>query len=101
LPGHDLIPGFSRLIGPGRYEKLCAERFIDMPVVTFTASWSLSDVTPGAPPTGYLALLIAGLREAHDLSDVELTGYLGSTPGSSRNAVMDALKLVPRGRGTT
>ena len=41
-----------------------------MPVVTFTASWSLSDVTPGAPPTRYLAVSIAGLREAHDLSDV-------------------------------
>jgi hypothetical protein len=97
IDDHELVPGFSRQIGSGRYENLlCTGRLNDMPVLTFTAPWSLSDVTPATPSTGYLAMLIAGLREAHDLSDEELTGYLGSAPGCSRDAVMDALKLVPR-----
>jgi len=96
----DLVPGFSRQIGSGRYENLlCAERLDDMPVVTFTAPWSMTEVTPGAPSAGYLAMLIAGLREAHHLSDEELTSYLGSAPGCSRDAVMDAFKLVARGGG--
>jgi hypothetical protein len=97
-----LVPGFSRQIGRGRYENLlCIERLDDLPVVTFTAPWSMTDVTPGAPSVSYLAMLIAGLREAHDPSDQELTSYLGSAPGCSRDAVMDALKLVPRGGGRT
>ncbi len=100
IDDHDLVPGFSRQIGSGPYENLlCTERLNDMPVVTFTAPWSMSDVTPAAPSAGYLAMLIAGLREAHDLSDEELTSYLGSAPGCTRDAVMDALKLVPRGGG--
>ena len=37
----NLVPGFSRQIGSGRYENLlCTERLDDMPVVTFTAPWS-------------------------------------------------------------
>jgi hypothetical protein len=96
----DLVPGFSRAIGSGRYENLlCTERLDDMPVVTFTAPWSMTEVIPGAPSAGYLAMLIAGLREAHHLSDEELTSYLGSAPGCSRDAVMDAFKLVGRGEG--
>ena len=70
-----------------------------MPVVTFTAPWSMSEVTLGAPSAGYLAMLIAGLREAHDLSDEQLTSYLGLAPGCSHDAVMHAFKLVPRGGG--
>jgi hypothetical protein len=100
IDDHLLVPGFCRKIGSGRYENLlCTERLDDVPVVTFTAPWSMSDVTPGAPSVGYLAMLIGGLREAHDLSDEELTSYLGSAPGCSGDAVMDALKLVPRGGG--
>jgi hypothetical protein len=94
IDDHLLVPGFIRQIGPGRYENLlCTERLNDLPVVTFTAPWSMSDVAPGAPSASYLAMLIAGLREAHDLSDAELTSYLGSAPGCSRDAVMAALKL--------
>jgi hypothetical protein len=96
----NLVPGFSRQIGSGRYENLlCTERLNDMPVVTFTAPWSMTEVTPGAPSAGYLAMLIAGLREAHHLSDEELTRYLGSAPGCSRDAVMGAFKLIARGGG--
>jgi len=100
IDDHDLVPGFSRQIGSGPYENLlCTERLNELPVVTFTSPRSMSDVTPGAPSGGYLAMLIAGLREAHNLSDEKLTSYLSSAPGCSRVAVMDAFKLVPRGAG--
>jgi hypothetical protein len=101
IEDHDLISGFSRQIGPGRYENLlCTQRLNDRPVVTFTAPWSMEDVTPAAPSVGYLAMLIGGLREAHDLTNEEVTSYLGSAPGCSRNAVMESLELVPRVRGS-
>jgi hypothetical protein len=90
----ELVPGFSRRIGSRRYENLlCIGRLDDIAVVTFTAPWSMSEVTPGAPSADYLAMLITGLREAHDLSDEELVRYLGSVPGCSPDAVMAALKL--------
>jgi hypothetical protein len=96
----DLIPGFSWQIGSGRYQNLlCTGHLDDMPVVTFTAPWSMNEVTPGAPSADYLAMLITGLREAHDLSDEELVSYLGSAPGCSRDAVMAALKFDLRGDG--
>jgi hypothetical protein len=97
----DLVPGFSWQIGSRRYENLlCTGRLDDMPVVTFTAPWSMNEVTPGAPSADYLAMLITGLREAHDLSDEELVRYLGSAPGCSRDAVTAALKLnLPGGEG--
>jgi hypothetical protein len=100
IDDHLLVPGFSRQIGSGRYQNLlCVEHLNEVPVVTFTAPCAMSDVAVGAPSIGYLAMLIVGLREAHDLSDKELTSYLGSAPGCSRDAVRDALQLVPRGTG--
>lgn len=101
IEDHELVPGFSRQIGSGRYENLlCTQRLNDIPVLTFTAPWSLHDVTPGSPSPEYLAMLISGLREAYDLNDEELTEYLGSSPGCTRDAVLHALRLVSRGRGT-
>jgi hypothetical protein len=57
----------------------------------------MSEATPGAPSAAYLATMIVGLREAHGLSDEELTSYLGSAPGCSRRAVLDACSVVPGG----
>ena len=96
IDDHLLVPGFSRQIGSGRYENLlCTERLNDTPVVTFTAPWSLSEVTPAAPSAGYLAMLITGLREAHPhLSDETLRRYLGSAP-DSKSAVAPRLPSDP------
>ena len=100
IEDHDLVPGFSQRIGSGRYENLlCTAQLKTMPVVTFTAPWSMNEVTMGSPSAAYLATLIAGLREAHDLSDVEITSYLGSAPGCSPNAVTAALRLVDQSSG--
>ena len=90
----ELEDGFSRLIGPGRYENLlCVDRHAGHPVVTFTAPWSLTDVEPTAPPPGYLALLIGGLRESHGLEDQAIIRYLSSAPGCDEALVRAALAL--------
>lgn len=96
----DLVPGFSFQIGSGRYENLlCTERLDDVPVVTFTSPHPMNDAAFGAPSAGYLATMIVGLRQSHDLSDEEMTRYLGSAPGCSQDVVVDALRLVNRGGG--
>jgi hypothetical protein len=101
IDDEDLVPGFSCQIGSGRYQNvLCIERFDDVPVVTFTSPHPMNGAAFGAPSAGYLATLIRGLRQSHDLNDEEMTSYLGSAPGCSRDAVIEALRLVERsGRG--
>jgi hypothetical protein len=96
----DLVPSFSREIGSGRYERLiCTERLNDVPVVTFTSPHPMNEAAYGAPSAGYLATLMVGLRQSHGLSDEEMTRYLGSAPGCSLSAVLDAFRLVDRGGG--
>lgn len=96
----DLVSGFCLQIGSGRYENLlCVDRLNDVPVVTFTSPYLMNDAVFGAPSAGYLATMIVGLRQSHDLSDEEMTSYLGSAPGCSLDAVTDALRLIDRGGG--
>ena len=59
----DLGEGLVVAVGPGRYETLlCVGRHDGVPVVTFTAPWSLDEVVPAPPVPAYLAMLIAGLE---------------------------------------
>jgi hypothetical protein len=100
IEDNDLVPTFSCQIGSGRYERLlCLERLNDMPVVTFTSPHPMNEAEFDAPSAGYLATLIVGLRQSHDLSDQEITRYLESAPGCSQDAVIDALRLVDRAGG--
>jgi hypothetical protein len=95
----ELEAGFSRQIGPGRYELLvCTGRREGVPIVTFTSPWAIAEAEIGAPAPAYLAMLIGGLREAHGLSDEVLVGYLGSAPGCSPEQVLAALPLAARQR---
>ena len=94
----DLVPGFSYQVGSGRYENLlCTDRRNGVPIVTFTSPHPMNEAALGAPSAGYLATLIIGLRQSHALSNEEITSYLGSAPGCSHDAVLDALQLVDRG----
>jgi hypothetical protein len=89
-----LIEGDSTQIGPGRYENLlCVGSREDVPIVTFTAPWALSDASPGEPSLRYLAMLIAGLRESHGLDDGTIVRYLGAAPGCTPGHARDALAL--------
>jgi hypothetical protein len=79
--GH-LSDGAIDRIGPGRYDTLlCLGERDEVPIVTITAPWTLSTVVPGEPSLAYLAMLIAGLREAHELGDEDIVDYLAAAPG--------------------
>jgi hypothetical protein len=90
-----LEPGFSRQIGPGRYELLvCTGRMEGCPVVTFTSPQAVADAEIGAPTPAYLAMLVGGLRETHRLTDEAIVDYLGSAPGCAPEQVLAALPLA-------
>ncbi len=90
----ELDDGFSRCIGPGRYENLlCVGRHDGHPIVTFTAPWSLAEAEPTAPSPGYLSVLLAGLRESHGLDDAAITNYLTAAPGCTQELVATALGI--------
>ncbi|MEU8540043.1 histone deacetylase [Streptomyces sp. NPDC048717] len=68
--------------GPGRYETLVRVGELDgVPLLTFTAPWSLGEVELRAPVAAYLRQIAAGLREAGAWSDAEIARYLATRPG--------------------
>ncbi len=81
----DLAPLWAdrqAVLGPGRYERLLVVGEIDdVPVVTFTASWSREEMQLNAPAAAYLRVMAAGLREAHGLTAEEVVDYLLGCPG--------------------
>ena len=90
----ELTGGFSRCIGPGRYENLlCVGRHDGRPIVTFTAPWALADREPATPVPAYLAMVIGGLRESHDLDDTAITDYLTAAPGCTGRLAAAALAM--------
>jgi len=79
-------------VGPGRYEALHLVGELEgSPVLTFTTP-DPTAVQPNSPAPAYLRTLASGLREAHDLSDDELTDYLLSRPGMQPD--WDAARLT-------
>jgi hypothetical protein len=91
----NLAEGEMEQIGPGRYETiLCVGQRDEVPIVTFTAPWTLSTVVPGEPSLAYLSMLVAGLREAHELSDVAIIDYLAAAPGCTSGLVHQALAAL-------
>lgn len=65
--------------GPGRYETLVAVGQLDgLPMLTFTAPHGHADVAHSAPSSAYVAMIGAGLREAHGWSDAEVAAYLAT-----------------------
>jgi hypothetical protein len=87
-----LAAGRSIGLGPGRYENLlCLDRLDGGPVVTITSPSSMAEAELGQPSPAYLKLMVAGLRESHDLSDDAIVAYLGAAPGCSEALVMSVL----------
>ncbi|MFD7022013.1 histone deacetylase [Promicromonospora sukumoe] len=65
--------------GPGRYETLVAVGRLDgLPMLTFTAPHGHAGRPHAAPSAAYVAMIAAGLREAHGWSDAEVRTYLSS-----------------------
>ncbi len=87
-PGEDLdlsnvIDAGRAQLGPGRYETLlCPDWLEGYPLLTFTASWRLSEVTPTAPAAAYLRMLGEGLQESHGWSIDQTASYLANRPGA-------------------
>ena len=74
-----LVSGLKgrHVAGPGQYETLVAVGHLDgLPMFTFTAPHGHAEVPHAAPSDAYLAMIGAGLREAHDWSDAEVATYL-------------------------
>jgi hypothetical protein len=94
LARSELVEGFSRALGPGRYDNLlCVGRMEGSPVLTFTSPCAMADTKPGlgAPSPAYLTMLISGLRESRAMTDDALVAYLGAAPGCSEELVVSAL----------
>lgn len=100
-PGADLDlsevlgSGVSR-VGSGRYETLvCAGQMDGLPVLTFTAPWSVDDVVPVAPSGAYVGYLAAGLLETGAWDAATVAAYVAAARGAagrwSRRAVLELI----------
>jgi hypothetical protein len=70
-------------LGSGRYETLVhVGRRGGVPMLTFTAPWSLDEVAHTAPSAGYLTMLGLGLAEAHGWSADRSGRYLAGLDGA-------------------
>lgn len=95
----DLTPvvrtGRQRL-GPGRYQTLLRVGILDgLPLLTFTAPWSMAGVAWTVPTARYLDHLAAGLREAGPWDAAEVAGYLAGCPGAAGHWRAEGGRLVP------
>ncbi|MGH8869113.1 MAG: histone deacetylase [Actinomycetes bacterium] len=69
-------------VGPGRYETLAGCGAIEgVPVVTFTAPWTVDEVRLNAPSAAYVRTLANGLHQAYGWQPGGVTDYLLSLPG--------------------
>ncbi|MFF2350510.1 histone deacetylase [Kitasatospora sp. NPDC058115] len=85
--------------GPGRYQTLvCPGTLDDVPVVTFTAPWTLAEARLNAPRARYLRNLAAGLTDAHGWSPRRTAAYLSTRPGAAGHWTVDALLAALAGR---
>jgi hypothetical protein len=88
--------GFSMLAGPGRYDRLvCVGTLEGLPVLTCTGPEPSGPAQPAAPSSGYLAHIVAGLRETFGLGDPAIVDYLGRAPGTNHDLVRAALVTDP------
>ncbi|WSF00403.1 histone deacetylase [[Kitasatospora] papulosa] len=70
-------------LGSGRYETLvCAGQMDGLPVLTFTAPWSASEVAPVAPSRDYVRFLASGLLEAGAWEADAVAAYVASARGA-------------------
>ncbi|MET9695587.1 hypothetical protein ABZY31_01470 [Streptomyces sp. NPDC006529] len=73
-------------LGPGRYETLiCPGAIEGIPLLTFTAPWTLADVQPLMPSAAYLRYLAGGLLESGPWAESDIAEYLSSCPGAAGN----------------
>lgn len=70
------LEGGRHSVGPGHYETLIeVGRHMGRPMLTFTAPHGVGHVEQTEPSPAYLAMLAAGLREAHGWSQQQIGAY--------------------------
>jgi hypothetical protein len=100
LAPEDLRAGSSVRLGAGRYEYLlCLGGLDGFPLVTFTSPATMAEAELHAPSSGYLSVMIAGLRESHAMSDEAIVAYLGSAPGCTEELARSALASLEENEG--
>ncbi|MFG2990903.1 histone deacetylase [Streptomyces sp. NPDC048257] len=71
-------------LGPGRYETMiCPGVIEDIPVLAFTAPWTLHDVEVRNPSAAYLRYLAGGLLESGPWAEQDIAEYLSACPGAA------------------
>lgn len=82
----DLAPGHRHTVIDGAYGAVVALDPVDShPTLTFTAR-TPPEQRPAAPPSApYLATILHGLREVHDLDDAVIVEWVGRSPGVRPN----------------
>lgn len=96
-PGGDLdltevLTAGRSVLGEGRYETLvCAGRLDGLPVLTFTAPWSMGEVTFNPPSAPYARCLAAGLLSAGAWDADTVAAYVADCPGAAGHWSAEAL----------
>ena len=82
----DLAPGHRQTVIDGAYGAIVALDPVDgHPTLTFTAPTPPERRPPAPPSASYLATILHGLREVHDLDDAVIVEWVGRSPGVRPN----------------
>jgi hypothetical protein len=82
----DLAPGHQQTVVDGAYGAVVALDPVDgHPTFTFTAPTPPEQRPPAPPSAPYLATILHGLRESHDLDDNLIVERVGHAPGVRPN----------------
>ncbi|MFN3217016.1 MAG: histone deacetylase [Acidimicrobiales bacterium] len=87
-----LAPGTSVVVGGGGYDRLLVVGRVDgIAVVTFTSPSEASSLRPNPPSAPYRAMIAAGLRESHAMTDSEAHAVIEAEvfPGRTARVVRD------------
>ncbi|GAA2421609.1 hypothetical protein GCM10010421_04050 [Streptomyces glaucus] len=80
----EVITDGRAVLGEGRYETLiCAGRIEELPVLTFTAPWRMTDVPWNPPSAAYVRYLASGLLSAGVWDLEAVASYLAACPGAA------------------
>jgi hypothetical protein len=82
-----LEPGSSVVVGTGGYDRLLVVGRVDgVAMVTFTSPLEPSSLAPNPPSTPYRAVIAAGLRQSHEMTDTEAHALIDAEADARRTA---------------
>jgi len=91
----DLAPGHRQTVVDGAYGAVVALDPVDgHPTLTFTAPTPPEQRPPAPPSAPYLATILHGLREVHDLDDAVIVERVGCSSGVRPNWSPSAMRQL-------